>query len=276
MKRNEPRVGFIGLGTMGRPMATNLITSGYALIVWNRTAAKMEPLVALGAKAGKGPAHVAAEADIVIMMVSAPADVEAVVLQPDGVRDGLQRGSVLIDMSTVTPATSRTLAGAATTKQAEFLDAPVVGSKGPATEGALVILVGGLPTTLERCRPVLGAMGKTIIHAGDVGAGTALKLATNLMLAHLAAGFAEGLLLVERAGLDPKRYLEVLEASTFRSPYYQTRGAGMIKREFATHFALKHMHKDLRLMHELADDVKARLPITEAIERLFAQSQPSG
>lgn len=261
---------------MGRPMATNLITSGYSLIVWNRTAAKMEPLVALGAKAGKGPAHVAAEADIVIMMVSAPADVEAVVLQPDGVRDGLQRGSVLIDMSTVTPATSRTLAGAATTKQAEFLDAPVVGSKGPATEGTLVILVGGLPTTLERCRPVLGAMGKTIIHAGDVGAGTALKLATNLMLAHLAAGFAEGLLLVERAGLDPKRYLEVLEASTFRSPWYLSKGAAMLRRDFAVHFALKHMHKDLRLMGELAGERGVGLPVTKAVEQLFASSEAAG
>src|SRR3990167_5714331 len=118
---HRPRIGFIGLGTMGRPMATNLIKAGYSLIVWNRTAAKMEPLVALGAKAGKGPAHVAAEADIVIMMVSAPVDVEAVVLQPDGVRDGLQRGSVLIDMSTVTPATSRTLAGGGPRKHAAFL-----------------------------------------------------------------------------------------------------------------------------------------------------------
>jgi len=179
-------------------------------------------------------------------------------------------------MSTVSPSTSRKLAGAVTTKQAEFLDAPVVGSKGPAIEGALVILVGGLPTTLERCRPVLSAMGKTIIHAGGVGMGSALKLATNLMLAHLAAGFAEGLLLVERAGLDPKRYFEVLAASTFHSPWYQTKGGTMVKREFAAHFALKHMHKDLRLMNQLAREVKAPLPVTDVIERLFAQTESAG
>ena len=271
-----PRVGFLGLGTMGTPMASNLVKAGFPLVVWNRTASKVEPLLRLGAKAGESPAHVAAEVDVVITMVSQPQDVEAVVLGPDGVLEGLKAGSVLMDMSTVSPATSRKLAGAVTTKRAEFLDAPVVGSKGPATEGALVILIGGLPTTLERCRPVLAAMGKTIIHAGGVGMGSALKLATNLMLAHLAAGFSEGLLLVQRAGLDPKRYLDVLEASTFRSPWYQTKGVGMAKRDFSPHFALKHMSKDLRLMRELADDVRTLLPITRAIEQLFAQSEAAG
>jgi 3-hydroxyisobutyrate dehydrogenase-like beta-hydroxyacid dehydrogenase len=192
------------------------------------------------------------------------------------VLDGIKSGTVFIDMSTVSPATSRKLAGAVTTKQAEFLDAPVVGSKGPATEGALVILVGGLPTTLQRVRPVLAAMGKTIIHAGGVGAGSALKPATNLMLAHLAAGFAEGLLLVQRAGLDPKRYLEVLEASTFRSPWYQTKGVGMIKRDFSTHFALKHMRKDLCLILELAKETQVALPITQTIEQLFGVSEAAG
>ena len=276
MASGSLHVGFLGLGTMGAAMAENLAKAGFPITVWNRTPAKVEPLLRLGAKPGKSPAHVAAVAEVVITMVSQHADVEAVVLGPAGALEGLRDGSVLIDMSTVSPATSRKLAGAVTTKQAEFLDAPVVGSKSPATEGALVILVGGLPTTLERCRPVLDAMGKTIIHAGGVGAGSALKLAVNLMLAHLAAGFAEGLLLVERAGLDPKRYLEVLEASTFRSPWYQTKGAGMIKREFAPHFALKHMHKDLRLMGELSVDVKAALPITTAIEQLFAASDAGG
>ena len=272
----SPRVGFLGLGTMGRPMATNLLKAGIPLTVWNRTPAKVQPLLEDGAKAGKGPAHVAAEVDVVITMVSQPADVEEVVLRADGVLDGLKPGSVLIDMSTVGPATSRKLAGAVTTKRAEFLDAPVVGSKGPATEGTLVILVGGLPTTLERCRGVLGAMGKTIIHAGGVGMGSALKLATNLMLAHLMVGFSEGVLLVQRAGIDPQRYLEVLEASTFRSPWYETKGRGLLTREFSTHFALKHMAKDLRLVGELAREVEIALPITKAVEQCYAQAEAIG
>ncbi len=264
------------MGTMGAAMAANLAKNGFPLIVWNRTALKVEPLLRLGAKAGKGPAQVASESDIVITMVSQPKDVEEVVLSPDGVVDGIKSGAVLMDMSTVSPTTSRKLAAAVTTKRAEFLDAPVVGSKGPATEGSLVILVGGLPTTLERVKPVLAAMGKTIIHAGGVGCGSALKLATNLMLAHLSAGFSEGLLLVQRAGLDPKKYLEVLEASTFRSPWYQTKGAGMLRRDFSTHFALKHMHKDLRLMGELAEETGTALPITKAIEQLFDASAEKG
>ena len=274
--QTSPRIGFLGLGTMGRAMAGNLAKAGLPVTVWNRTAAKMQPLLELGAKAGKGPAQVAAEADITILMVSGPQDVEDVVFRPDGVLDGLRPRTVLMDMSTVLPATSRKVAGAVAAKQAEFLDAPVVGSKGPAIEGALVILVGGLPTTLERCRGVLQVMGKTIVHAGGVGAGSTLKLATNLMLAHLMAGFAEGVLLVERAGLDPKRYLEVLEASTFRSPWYGTKGMGMLKRDFSPHFALKHMHKDLRLMAELAVDVNAALPVTKAVEQCYALAEAAG
>ncbi len=257
-------------------MASNLLKAGFPLLVWNRTPAKMEPLLRLGAKGAKSPAQAAADSEIVITMVSQPKDVEAIALGPEGIVEGIKSGSVYLDMSTVSPATSRKLAGAVATKHAEFLDAPVVGSKGPATEGKLVILVGGLPTTLERCRPILGAMGQTIVHAGGVGTGSALKLATNLMLAHLVAGFAEGLLLVQKAGIDPKRFLEVLEASTFHSPWYQTKGVGMVKREFAPHFALKHMHKDLRLMAELGGDVNAALPVTKAIERLFAASEASG
>ncbi len=270
------QIGFLGLGTMGAPMAMRLLKAGFPVVVWNRTPAKARPLAEAGAKIGKGPAQVAAEAEIVITMVSGSTDVEAVVLGPDGVLDGMRPGSVLIDMSTVSPAISRKLAAAVTTKQAEFLDAPVVGSRGPAADGMLIILVGGLPITLERCRPALVAMGKRLVHAGGVGAGSALKLATNLMLAHLAAGLAEALLLVQRAGLDPQQYLEVLEASPFRSPWYETKGAKMIHRDFSTNFALKHMRKDLGLMRVLADEVGVPLPISGAIEQLFQQSEQAG
>jgi len=276
VSQGKPRIGFLGLGTMGSAMAANLLKHGFPLIVWNRTSAKMEPLLRLGAKPGKHPAHAASEADVVITMVSRPQDVEHIVLDADGALEGLQAGSVLVDMSTVSPATSRKLAGAVATKHAEFLDAPVVGSKGPATEGALVMLVGGLPQTLERVRPVLQAMGKTIIYAGNVGMGSALKLATNLMLGHLMAGFAEAVALVRRAGLDPKRFLEVLEASTFRSPWYQTKGAAMLQGNFSPHFALKHMRKDFELMVALARELNTDVPVTEAVRHLFASAEEAG
>lgn len=272
----KPKIGFLGLGTMGAPMAANLVKGGFPLMVWNRTVARMEPLLRLGAKAGKGPAQVAAESDVVITMVARPQDVEEIVLGPDGASAGIRPGAVLIDMSTVSPTTSRKLAGELAAKRSEFLDAPVVGSKGPATEGSLVILVGGLPQTLERCRPILQAMGKHIVYAGNVGSGSALKLATNLMLGHLMAGFAEAVRLAQSAGLDPKRLLEVIDASTFRSPWYQTKGAFMLKGDFSPHFALKHMRKDFELMRQLAEESAAALPVTEAIRALFARAEEAG
>jgi len=270
------RVGFLGLGTMGTPMATNIAKAGFPLVVWNRTAAKVQSLLRLGATAGNSPAHVASEVDLVITMLSRPTDVEDVVLGPEGVLEGIRPRAALIDMSTVSPATSRKLAGAATTKQVEFLDAPVVGSKGPATDGALVILVGGLPQTLERCRPVLEAMGKRLIHAGNVGMGSTLKLATNLMLSHLMAGFAEAALLAKTAGVDPVRLLDVLEASTFRSPWYQAKGVGMLRGDFNPHFALKHMRKDLDLMAALAQELRLRLPVTDSVRQLYAEAERAG
>ena len=154
---------------MGAPMAANLLKAGFPVVVWNRTPARIEPLLKLGAHPAKSPAHAAAEAQIIITMVARPADTEAVVLGSEGAAEGLRAGAVVIDCSTVSPSTSRALAGGLAAKQVEFLDAPVVGSKGPAAEGALVFLVGGLPQTLQRCRPVLEAMGKKIIHAGGVG-----------------------------------------------------------------------------------------------------------
>ena len=257
-------------------MAMNLLAAGFPLVVWNRTPIKTKPLAERGAKVAKGPAHVASEVDVVITMVSAPSAVESVILGPSGVLEGIRSGAIVVDMSTVSPTTSRKLAGALTTKQVEFLDAPVVGSRGPAKQGTLVILVGGLPGTLERMRPVFSAMGKTIIYAGGVGMGSALKLATNLMLAHLATGFAEGLLLVQRCGLDPRRFLDVLAASTFCSPWYETKGSTMLKRDFAAHFALSLMRKDLGLMNELAKELNLPLPVTELIERLFGEAQSTG
>jgi 3-hydroxyisobutyrate dehydrogenase-like beta-hydroxyacid dehydrogenase len=270
------RVGFLGLGAMGLPMAANVAKAGFPLQVWNRTTAKAQTLAKQGVKVGKSPAHVANESDIVITMVARPQDVEQVVLGPEGAAEGIRAGSVLIDMSTVSPMTSRKLAGALAAKHVEFLDAPVVGSKGPAADGTLVILVGGLPQTLARCRPVLQAMGKTIIHAGGVGMGSMLKLSANLMLAHLIAGFSEGIALMQRAGPDPSLFLQLIEASTFHSPWYRMKGTPMLKGDFTTHFALKHMAKDLTLMRQLADELKTPLPVTEAIQRLFVDAEASG
>lgn len=270
-----PTVGFIGLGTMGRPMAERLRAAGYPLTVYNRTPEKCHPLVTLGAVRAPSP-QAAAASEIVITMVSTPQAAEAVVLGPEGAARGLHRGSVLMDMSTVAPETSRRLGAAAATRGASFLDAPVVGSKGPAERGELVILVGGDAAVLARCRPVLSAMGKAVIHAGAIGQGAALKLCVNLILAHLAAGFAEGILLARRAGVDPQTLLAVLEAGTFSSPWYQTKGRAMLRGDFAAHFALKHMHKDVRLIGALAQSLEVELPVTQAVRALYQAAEAGG
>ncbi len=273
---SKPRIGFLGLGAMGKPMAMNLLKAGYPLTVWNRSIEKTVEFAALEVRIGKSPAHVAAEVDIVITMVSAPQDVEAVVCGPDGVADGIKPGSVLIDMSTVSPETSCKLAGTLAAGGAEFVDAPVAGSVGPATEGTLVILAGGLPNTVERVRPILDVMGKKVIYAGENGKGSALKLATNLMLAHITAGFAEALLLVERSGIDSERFLDVMDNAAFATPWFRSKGQAMLARNFASHFALKHMHKDLKLMLDQAEDTQTPLPVTEAIEKLYTLCAAAG
>ena len=272
----QPVIGFIGLGTMGRPMAARLRTAGYPLVVYNRTPEKCLPLVQLGATHVRTPEAAAGSSEIVITMVSTPQDVEAVVLGHDGVAKGLRPDSVLIDMSTVLPATSRMLHEAAHAAGGAFLDAPVVGSQAPAETGQLVILVGGPADVVERCRPVLQTLGKAIVHAGDVGQGAALKLCINLILAHLAAGFAEGLTLARRSGVDAQLVLRVLEGSTFYSPWYQTKGRSMIQGDFSPHFALKHMHKDLRLMGLLSQSLDASLPVTQAVRELFRSAESQG
>lgn len=261
---------------MGKPMAMNLLNAGYPLTVWNRSPERLEPFTQAGVKSGKTPAHVSAECDVIITMVSGPKDVEAVVCGPDGVADGIKSGSVLIDMSTVSPETSCKMAGTLAAAGAEFIDAPVAGSVGPATEGTLVILAGGLPETVERCRPILEVMGKKVVYAGGIGKGSAMKLATNLMLAHLTAGFAEALLLIKRSGVDAESFLEVMDNCAFRTPWFRSKGQAMLSRDFSSHFALKHMHKDLKLMLNQAEETQTPLPITDSIEKLYSQCAMAG
>lgn len=267
------KIGFIGLGIMGRGMAMSLASAGHPLTVWNRTRSRTEGFPEIGAFAAETPRQAAEGSDVVFTMLSNPAAVIEVVEGPDGVFAGLGKGAVLIDCSTVDPPTSRSLAQAAAEKGADFLDAPVGGSKKAAAEGELVFMVGGGTDVLERVRPILDRLGKTVIHAGESGMGSQLKLCFNMIVAHMAAGLSETLIFGAKSGLDPKLILDTVNAGIIGSRFYQWKGECIIERDFNTNFSLELMHKDLNLMMKTAYDLDLPLPVTASVKELFGAAK---
>src|SRR3990172_3854968 len=204
------RVGFVGLGIMGAPMAANLLKAGFSLTVWNRTPARMEPLVELGAVAADSPADVAAASEVTLSCVTNSPDVEAVALGPRGVAEGAAPGSVYIDCSTIAPATARHVAAELAPRGIAMLDAPVSGGDVGAKAGTLAIMAGGEAEVFARCLPVLEAMGKTIVHVGSTGSGRVVKLCNQVAGALTLLAMAEAIALARGAGVDPAKMLEVV------------------------------------------------------------------
>ncbi|HET9401478.1 MAG TPA: NAD(P)-dependent oxidoreductase, partial [Candidatus Acidoferrales bacterium] len=208
-------IGFIGLGLMGRPMALNLVKNGFQVTVWNRTSGKADELVRAGAKSAPSARDCAAQADVLITIVSDPPALEAV-LWESGALDALKPGTILIDSSTVAPALAKRIAEACARKQVEFLDAPVTGGTWGAEKGELVFMVGGKAETLQRVEPILSAMGKKWFHLGGNGAGQTVKLAMNLILALEVQALAEAMSLISGAGIPAENLMGVLQASMAR------------------------------------------------------------
>ena len=263
-------VGFIGLGLMGRPMAANLLKAGFDVTVWNRTASRADELVAQGAKLAATPRAVASASEVVITIVSDPAALESVLWGESGVFAGLQRGSVLIESSTVSPALERRAAAAAAEQGSEFLEAPVTGGTWGAEKGELVFMVGGEAATLKRVEPVLGAMGKKWFHLGPHGAGQTVKLAMNLLLVLEVEAFAEALALVTRAGLSGEKLFEVMQTSMGRSGLLDIKGPMMLKGEYKPSFPLRLMHKDMSLALDLANQLGVPLPSAAATREVLS------
>ncbi|HUV05518.1 MAG TPA: NAD(P)-dependent oxidoreductase [Armatimonadota bacterium] len=267
------RLGFLGLGIMGRGMAVNLAKAGYPLTVWNRTRSKAREFAAVGAKVADTPRQAAEGSDVVIMMLADPAAVEAAAYGPDGVVAGLDEGAVLIDCSTVDPGTSQRLAEAAGKRGARFLDSPVAGSKKAAEDGELILMVGGDEDTLAKVRPVLDRLSKKLIHAGGTGMGTYLKLCFNLVVAHMTTALSETLILGAKAGLDPKLILDTINSGAIGSRFYEWKGSCILNRDFTTNFSLKLMHKDLKLLMSAAYDLGVPLPVTASVKELFGTAK---
>ena len=266
-------VALLGLGLMGRPMGLNLLKKGFPLTVWNRTPSRADDLVQAGARRAATPREAAAQADVVITIVSDPPAVERVLWGTDGVLAGLKRGSVLIDSSTVTPALARRAAAVCAERDCEFLDAPVTGGTWGAEKGELVFMVGGKAEVLARVAPVLGAMGKQWFHLGPHGAGQTIKIATNLILALQTLATAEALALVRAAGIPGEKLAEVMQASMGRSKLIDIKLPMMLEGKYAPSFPLRLMNKDLGLAVELAAQDGIRIPGASAAREVMTAVQ---
>lgn len=260
----KPTIGLIGLGLMGKPMARNLLKAGFPLVVWNRTAAKADDLVREGAKLAANPREAAAQADVLLTIVSDPPALEDVLWGAHGALDGLRRGSVLVDSSTVTPGLERRVAAACAERGVDFLDAPVTGGTWGAEKGELVFMIGGKAEVFERVKPVLSAMGQKFFVLGPHGAGQTVKLAMNLLLAVEVDALAESLALVAAAGIPGERFVEVMQSGMGRAPVLDVKAPLMLKGEFPASFPLRLMHKDVRLALELARQRGVTLPVGSA------------
>lgn len=265
----QPRIAYLGLGIMGRGMVGNLLAAGYPVTVWNRTAGPVAEFAARGATVAASPREAVADADVIMYCLSNDAAVEAVVFGGDGVLAGVRPGQVALDMSTVYPSLSEREAAAYRAAGAEFLDAPVFGSKGEAAAGGLWIVVGGEREAFERVRPILEVLSETTHYMGGTGKGTAMKLVGNLVVAAQLEALGEAMVLASKAGLDPNDVLGVLHVTDFRSPIFDGVGASLLRRDFSPAFALKHMYKDANLIARFAEELVSPAPAAAVIREVI-------
>ena len=270
------RIGFIGLGIMGQGMARNLLKAGFVLRVWNRTASKMDELVAEGATAADSPADVASQSDIIITCVSDTPDVEQVILGDKGVIESVQSGALVIDMSTISPQATKDIAAKLNEKGVIMLDAPVSGGSEGAARGTLSIMVGGDEALVERAMPVFQAMGKTITHVGGQGAGQTVKLVNQILVVLNALAMSEALLLAQAGGVDLEKTLAAVTPGAAGSWMLSNRGPQIIKRDWRPGFTVDLQQKDVRLVLDAADQLGVPLPGTSLVFQLYRTLQAQG
>ncbi len=258
-------VGFIGLGTMGGPMALNVLKKGHSLVVYDVVPASVQKLVAAGAKAAATPRDVAAQSDLVITMLPDAPDVERAALGPDGVVAGLKSGALYVDMSTIDPATTRKVAAAVQAKGAAMVDSPVGKTADAAVAGTLTLMVGGDAADIARARPVLDCMGTDFFHCGELGTGQTMKLLNNLLAQTIGTANVETLVAGVKAGITLDTMMSVLKTTM---AWNQQLGVAMTKRslvgDFKPGFMVKLAHKDCRLALQMVDSLGVRSPVTHA------------
>ena len=257
------RVGFIGLGTMGAAMAANLARAGFPVTAWNRTPDRAPELDGLGVARATTPAEVARSVDVVVVCVSDTPDVATVLLGPDGVAAGARSGTLVIDCSTISPAATRGFAAELAGHDVALVDAPVSGGSEGAQKATLTIFVGGEGADVERARPILEALGKTITHVGPIGSGQAVKAVNQVILAGTYLGVAEGIVLAMKAGLDVDQVVGALGGGAAQSWVLANRSGRMIANDYPLGFKVALHRKDLGIALELAEELGAELPVSE-------------
>ena len=277
MSNTPLSVGFLGLGIMGRPMADNLARAGFPLRAWNRTRSKAEELAAEHENVTVADsAAEAAQAGVVISMVPDTAEVEEVLLGSGGAVEGLPAGGLAIDMSTIAPTASRSIAERLAESEVAFLDAPVTGSRPKAEAATLTIMVGGPAEAFERARPLFDAMGELVVHVGPNGHGSMVKLINNTLAAVNAAALAEGLVVARAAGLDTGRLLEVLAAGSGESAMRELKAEPMLEGDFEPLFKLEHMRKDVNHFLAEARRLGAVADVAEKADEAYGAAEREG
>jgi 3-hydroxyisobutyrate dehydrogenase len=270
------KIGWIGLGYMGTPMAKNILKAGYPLYVYNRTKEKANVLVNEGAVLCETPQDLTEKADVIFTMLTDGSAVKDVLEQEDGILAGLEKGKIVVDMSTVSPEDSVLFAELVRAKEAAFIDAPVSGSVKPAEDGTLVILSGGNAEDIQKVQPTFDILGKKTVHFGENGKGASAKLVINLLLGITVQGASEALLLAEKLGLEKESTLKMILASAVGTPLITGKKPLFEKEDFPAAFMLKLMSKDLGLALKEADKNGTSLPLTKAADQTYGSAKEHG
>ncbi len=269
-------ISYLGLGTMGQGMASNLLKAGYKLTVWNRDTEKCEPFARNGARVADTPADAVSGVDLVLYSLSDDQAIDEVVFGAKGILTAIKAGQIAIDMSTVLPATSLREQEAYAKRGVDFLDAPVFGSKNESAKAKLWIMAAGNKAIFEEVKPVLEHLGQTVHYFGKNGNAAAMKLVGNLIVALEMEALAEGLVLAQKAGLDLNTVMEVVKVADFRSPLLVSNGGNILKRDFSTSFALELMLKDADLIEKFGENLESPIPALQVVKTNLAAAVALG
>jgi len=261
------QIGFVGLGIMGRPMSRNLLKAGYSVVVYDVVAAAVADVVQSGATSASSGKDAAAQSDVIVTMLPDGPDVEAAVLGAEGILEGAKPGSVVVDMSSISPIVAQKVAAACEAKGVDFVDAPVSGGEPKAIEGTLAIMVGGKPGVFERVKPILERLGSSVTLTGAVGAGNVTKLANQIMVACNIAAMGEALVLATKAGLDPEVVFNAVKGGLAGSTVLNAKAPMVIARNFKPGFRIRLHQKDLRNALLAAESLKVSLPMTSMVQQ---------